>query len=112
MAHQATLQTGQILHVEQQGEQTLIRVQREGQAQRTSLQTGPWQAAPRLYRTALADVLELRVQAPIFYAVQDGQLQSLDTAPELAGAEQTEFAQVPDEGAEGGIKPMEGMKPL
>ena len=103
---------GQTLSVEQRGEQTLIGVRSGSQRQSASVQTGPWQEAPRLYRLDDRAVLELRAGGKVYYAVQGGGLHSLDSAPDLSGAETVEWREVPDGQDQGEMKPMEPMKPM
>jgi len=113
MALKAELQAGQTLHLEQQGEQTLIQLQGGNQRQRALVRTGAWRSAPKLYQADEGSVLELHADQPVFYAFDEGQLHSLTTVPELAGEQVIEWQDVPDGTAdEGGLEPMKPMEPM
>lgn len=100
----------QTLSVEQRGEQTLIGVRTGGQRQSVGVQTGRWQEPPRLYRLEDRAVLELRAGKTVYYAVQGGGLHSLDSAPDLSGAETLSWHEVPDGQDQGEMKAVEPMK--
>ena len=112
MAYQADLGNGQTLFLEQQGEQTKVRVYDSGQSQGAGFQTGEWKEKPRLLRLKSELVLELSGSEKVYYGLQNGQVRSLDAAPGLDGAEDVTLKEVPDGSDEGAMKPMEPMKPM
>ncbi|ULH16365.1 hypothetical protein MF271_07180 [Deinococcus sp. KNUC1210] len=112
MAYEADLGNGQTLYLEQQGEQTTIRVHGGGQSQGSGVQTGQWKGQPRLLKLGEGLVLELQGTSQVYYGLQDGQLHSLDSAPSLDGAEEVVLKDVPDGSDKGAMRPMEPMKDM
>ncbi|GGQ95542.1 hypothetical protein [Deinococcus ruber] len=110
MAYEADLGNGQTMYLEQQGEQTSIRVHGGGQSQGSGFHTGQWKAQPRLLKVGQELVLELQGASQMYYGLQNGQLHSLDSAPSLDGAEEVALKDVPDGSDKGAMKPMEPMK--
>ena len=110
MAYQADIGSGQTLYIEQQGQQTTLRVSGDGQRQGVGVQTGAAKAPPRLLK--LNGDLLLELGGPVYYAVGGGQLRSLESPPSLDGAEEVALNEVPDGSDEGVMKPMEPIKPL
>ncbi|NJP07828.1 MAG: zinc-ribbon domain-containing protein [Chloroflexaceae bacterium] len=123
MAYQCNLGTGQVLFVENRGDQTLVTlVSASGgqqQSQRNSLTTGPWTAPPSVFRTTQGMFL-LRVethQAQHYIQVQSGGMQALQSAPSLVQADSLPLQQVAQQAgtespAMAPMQPMEPMQPM
>ena len=112
MAYRTELESGQTIFLEQQGEQSTVRVHGTGQSQSSGFHTGTWQQPPRLYRSQERLFLELRAEPPVYYSLEGGQLQSLKDAPLLGEAEEIGLKEVPDGSDDNGMKPMEKMDPM
>ena len=108
MAYRAELEAGRTLTLEQQDQQTLIRVEGGGQSQSAGFQTGAWRQPPRLFRTDAGLLIEIRADPVVYYRLEGDQLHSLDTAPALEGARETGLHEAPD----GETKPMKGLEPM
>ncbi len=112
MAFQAPLDNRGTLTLEQHGEQTLISVQRPGQAQASSVQTGLWSVPPRLHKLENRFMVEFQTNPPVYYMVHGDQARLLDEVPELTGSELVELEEVPDGQGLRPMKPMVPMKPM
>jgi len=113
MAFQASLSAaaGPVVHVEQQGERTLVAVLDGGQEQRASFTTGRWQGAPTLYGAADGALLEVQGQDRVFYRVGRGGLMALTGEQDVSGLAVIAWRDVPD-GAAGSLSPMQPMSPM
>ncbi|WP_019011739.1 hypothetical protein [Deinococcus aquatilis] len=109
MAYQAQLDDGRTLTLEQQGEQTLISLEQQGQAQASGTTTGTWTAPPQVHLLQDRVVVELRTNPPVYFALHGNQIQSLGEAPDLGKYGVVELKAVPDGQ---GMKPMEPMTPM
>ena len=78
MAYQGKLSGGQIIVLENSGDQTTIRLNAEGQHQSSSASTGKWTGQPSVFQVDGGAVVEIKTEnASVFYSVKGGQLQSL-----------------------------------
>ena len=110
MAYQGKLQDGQTIILENQDDQTIIRVSSSGQSQSSSVSTGRWQSKPTLFQTDDGAVAEIKTgDGSVCYAVKGGQLQSLDKKPELDDTKAVDLKEVDDGTGKSEMKPMEPM---
>lgn len=87
MAYQGKLQSGQTIILENQGDQTVIRLSGGGQHQSSSVSTSTWKGQPKVYQTEDGAVVEIKTQdASVFYSIKGGQLQSLNKKPNVDDA--------------------------
>ncbi|CAM3819025.1 hypothetical protein, partial [Deinococcus frigens] len=113
MAYQAKLKGGQTVVLENQGDQTVIRVSSGGQRQSSSATTGAWKESPTLFQTDDGAVVEVHTgDGSVYFQLGQGQLHSLDQAPPLEGARHLELEDVADGTGQSEMKPMTPMKPL
>lgn len=113
MAYQGTLSGKQTLILENQGNQTTIRLSGGGQQQSSSLSTGAWSGQPSVYQTDDGAVMEIKMQdASVFYSIKDGQLQSLGSKPDLGNAKAVDLKKVADGSGKSDMEPMKPMKPM
>lgn len=92
MAYTGSLTTGEQLHVENQGTQTVVTLFKGGsnqqQSQGSSFETGKWLQPPTLFRTQATVVLGIEAdRGQFFIQLQAGSLGILSSAPSLMGAE-------------------------
>ncbi|AWN23681.1 hypothetical protein DKM44_10945 [Deinococcus irradiatisoli] len=107
MAYQGTLPSGQTIVIENRGDQTVIRLSREGQRQSSSTSSGLWSRAPRVWQIEDAAVVQIETQSDRkYFSVKGGQFQTLSQAPTLAGAEPVNLEEVQDGRGESEMKPM------
>lgn len=113
MAYQGKLSGGQIIVLENDGDQTTIRLNSEGQHQSASASTGPWKGQPEVFQMDGGAFVEIKTEdASVFYGVRGGQLQSLSRKPDLATAQAVDLTEVQDGTGRSEMKPMEPMKPM
>ncbi len=113
MAYQGKLSGGQIIVLENNGDQTTIRLNADGQHQSSSASTGKWKAQPTVFQVDGGAVIEIKTEdEAVFYQVRGGQLQSLDHQPDLANAQTIDLEEVDDGTGHSEMKPMEPMKPM
>lgn len=119
MAYTGSLTTGDQLHVENRGNQTVITLLKGGinqqQSQRSSFGTGNWLAPPTLFRTSTAVVLRIEAdRGQFFIQLQSGSIISLNTAPSLIGADILPLQETADQAgsSQSEMPPMPPMEPL
>ncbi|GAA3994374.1 hypothetical protein GCM10022631_00520 [Deinococcus rubellus] len=113
MAYQGKLSGSQVIVLENDGDQTTIRLSSEGQRQSSSASTGEWQGTPVLWQLDDSAVVEIKTgDDSVFYRVKGGQLQSLSQKPDLATAEAVDLEEVQDGTGKSEMKPLEPMKPM
>ena len=113
MAYQGKLQDGQTIILENQDDQTIIRVSSSGQSQSSSVSTGRWQSKPTLFQTEGGAMVEINTESgSSYYAVKGGQLQSLSKKPDLSDAKPIDLKEVDDGTGQSGMKPMKEMEPM
>ncbi|GGL87282.1 hypothetical protein GCM10010840_26520 [Deinococcus aerolatus] len=113
MAYQAKLKGGQTITLENQGDQTIIRVSSDGQRQSSSVTTGEWTMAPTLFQATSGAVVEIHTGAgSVYFQIGDGQLHSLHEAPDVEDAQHLGLETVAAGTGQSEMKPMAKMEPM
>ncbi|QFP75122.1 hypothetical protein [Deinococcus sp. AJ005] len=113
MAYQAKLKGGQTIMLENQGDQTIIRVGSDGQRQSSGVTTGEWTIAPTLFQTESGAVVEIHTgDGSVYFQIEDGQLHSLHEAPDVEDAQHLGLEIVTDDAVQSEMEPMAKMEPM
>ncbi|WP_420596997.1 hypothetical protein [Deinococcus sp.] len=115
MAYQGNLKNGQTIVLENQDDQTIIRVHSSGQSQGSSLTTGQWSAVPLLWQLGERVVIEIRFgEGSSYCTLEGGRLESLNDRPQVEEEHATpiDLKEVADGTGKSEMEPMEPMKPM
>jgi hypothetical protein len=113
MNYKGTLETGETILIQNDGQQTHIQLQDKGSSQGTSFQSGKWKQAPTLSSMDKEVVLEVEGESgSAFFAIRDGGVQLLQNSPDLDGATEVDLQETDEAPASVEMKPMAPMKPL
>lgn len=116
-AYTCDLDSNQHIQIQNQGSQTVIKLNSGGQGQQqsqsNSFETGNWRVPPTVFRTPSGVVLRIEAIDQHFIQVQANGMKKLDTAPSLSDAEVLPLRKVElEETSSPSMPEMQPMKPM
>ena len=115
MAYQGKLKDGQTIILENQDDQTIIRVNSSGQSQSSSLTTGQWSAVPLLWQMGQSVVMEIKFgEGSSYCTLEGGRLESLNERPQVEEEKATpiDLKEVDDGTGKSEMEPIKEMEPM